>query len=537
MSSTIPSRAPFAPRRVGALIWANGAVLALLTIAFGAYVFPQWWQNPDLSHGLAMPVAIVLLGADVIGRHPGWHPRAGGLLWLACAALMLVAFVALGAAGLYAASMEWTHPFVYFVLAVALVSLSAAVALVLSSRPLGIMTINWAAFTILALWLLSVPLPPGSLARLTINLQLWITDHVLDALHLLGIPASQNGNVIVLAHATVGVEEACSGVRSLVSCVFAGLFFSATLVHRGWPRALLIVLAVPLALTMNFLRSLALTLLANDGVDISGLWHDATGYSVLGVTALMLGGLALLLGRVPAKAPPPVPAASPPPPRARARSLLWSLLGVQLAVVALLAFFLSGARPARNQNAAPPNLAALLPANPVGWLVKTETGLQRYSPILRTNAMEQRTYVRPDGDNTIQLTVYLAYWSPGQVPVSLVASHTPDLCWPGAGWVSLDRARVPLRLAGAALPAAEFRRFRNGDFPQNVWFWHLYDGDPISYDPPTDPQALLKLALHYSFRHGGDQLFVRISSNHPWPVLARESLVQDIVNRLKPLGL
>ncbi|QYM77688.1 exosortase-associated EpsI family protein [Horticoccus luteus] len=535
MSHTISTSAlPPAPR-VGVLVWANSIVLAVLTVAFCVYVFPQWWNNPDLSHGLAMPVVVVLLGADVIGRRPGWHPRVNGLLWLACGALALLGFAALGVAGIYAASMEWTHPFVYFTLAIALVSLSAAVALVLASRPIGAVTFNWAAVTILALWLLSVPLPPGSLARLTINLQLWITDHVLGALHLLGIPANQHGNVIVLAQATVGVEEACSGVRSLVSCVFAGLFFSATLVRRPWPRVLLIALAAPLALTMNFLRSLTLTLLANAGVDISGFWHDATGYSVLGITALILGGLALLLGRV--SAPPTTPTPPPAVPRSRPRGLLWSLLGVQCAVVALILFFLSGARPPDHNNLPRPDLAALLPATPRGWLVKTETDLQRYSPILRTDAMEQRTYVRPDGDKTIQLTVYLAYWAPGQVPVSLVASHTPDLCWPGAGWEALDRARVTLHLRDQPLPPAEFRRFRNGDFPQNVWFWHLYDGQPINYDPPTDPQSLLKLALHYRFRHGGSQFFVRFSSNQPWAVLAREPLVQEIIHGLQPLGL
>src|SRR6202040_4270378 len=130
-----------------------------------------------------------------------------------------------------------------------------------------------------------------------LGLQLWITRSVLATLHLFGIAAIRDGNLIELANTTVGVEEACSGVRSLISCVFGGFFFSAALVRRPWSRVLIIALAAPLALAMNFFRSLTLTLLANRGVDISHTWHDATGYAVLGVTALLLGGLAWWLAR------------------------------------------------------------------------------------------------------------------------------------------------------------------------------------------------------------------------------------------------
>ena len=54
-------------------------------------------------------------------------------------------------------------------------------------------------------------------------------------------------NLIELARATVGVEEACSGIRSLLSCVFAGFFFAACLVRRPVRRVVVIVAAPLLA--------------------------------------------------------------------------------------------------------------------------------------------------------------------------------------------------------------------------------------------------------------------------------------------------
>ena len=539
MSTPPPHRASAFSRPASALVWINLALLAALTAAFCFHLFPEWWRNPDLSHGLFMPVVVFILGAEAVTRTGGWQPRPGPGTWAVFLGLALLGVLGLAAGGLYAGALEWTHPFVYFVLAAAFVALSAAAAVVFASRPVHLFRINWPVLVLLALWLLSVPLPPGTMARLTLHLQFWVSENVLAALHWLGVPATLQGNVIFLGTTSVGVEEACSGVRSLVSCVFAGLFFSATLVQRPWARVLLVALAAPLALGMNFLRSLTLTLLASRGVDIGGRWHDLTGYAVLGVTAAVLGALALVLGRAPARIATPAPSTTRPPPAAprESRPLLWTLLGAQLLAVVLIAAFMTGSRPATHSAGPAPDLAAILPAAADGFSVRTESDLDRYSSILRTHAMEQRTYLRPLADGTLQITVYLAWWAPGQAPVSLVASHTPDLCWPGSGWESLDSARVPLTLPGHDVIETEYRRFRSGNYPQNVWFWHLYDGQPLAYAPPSTPRELLALALHYRFRSGGNQMFVRISSNQPWATVAREPLVAEIFRRLAPFGL
>ena len=123
--------------------------------------------------------------------------------------------------------------------------------------------------------------------------------------------------------------------------------------------------------------------------------------------------------------------------------------------------------------------------------------------------------------------------------MSLVASHTPDACWPGAGWTLLPigQPRAPLVAGSRTLPEAEYRLFQTGDYPQHVWFWHLYDGRPISYRDPYSPLELLRIAWRYGFRHDGDQLFVRVSSNRPWTEIAREPFLADFFSRVRPLGL
>ena len=524
---------------VRALVWVNVSLVGSMVLALSVYLWPQWRRNPDLSHGFFMPAIFLWLVWQSRRIGPRRHPRPGGI-WLAITLLPAGAALAgLAVAGLFAVSLGWSHSLVAFTLTAAVVAAMLAALTAFSLAPLRLVPLNWIAVTAVLLWLLVTPLPPGTYATLTLKLQTWVTSHVLGALQILGVAARQQGNLIELANTTVGVEEACSGIRSLLACLYAGLFCGALLVPRPWGRLLLMAAAGPLAVAMNFVRSLALTLLANAGVNIGGFWHDATGFAILGVTAAALIGLAYLLQsrrRVPIPAPPEAPAGPAP-----ARALLGAqaALGVLLVLsCALAGFFVARTRPAASPAAPAPNLAALLPPAAAGWTVATSTDLYRFVDTLETDHLVQRTYYRGTADDVTQLTVYLAYWPPDRTSVSNVALHTPDACWPGVGWQPVpDMARrVTPVVAGHGLPPGEYRLFRRDGTPQHVWFWHLYGGAAITQRDPRSVGELLALAWSYGFRRSSDQLFVRVSSNRPWAALAGEPLLGEIFANLRPLG-
>jgi exosortase len=518
-------------------------ILALFVVAATILLWPAWRHNPDLSHGLFMPaIFLMLLHESRTHGVQRWllPSRATSLLVIA---LLVAGLVVLGAAGLYAAALGWTHALVNFMLVLALVLLLGAGLINFSTAPDRLIPCNWTAIVALGLWLLSAPMPLGTYTRLTLTLQLWVSENVLRALHVLGVAAHRQGNIIELAGGSVGIEEACSGVRSLISCVFAGLFFSASLVKRAPARVIVILLAVPLALGMNFLRSLMLTLLANAGVDISGPWHDVTGFAVLGVTAILLGGLALWLGRDAKKSRPKTGAeqptvATPAPTRPQSAPQIILAAGVSLAL-ALVILFCVNTRSSPHTDAPVPDLLAILPASSPGWRTSTTDNLYQFASQLQTKHLAERIYSKDTPAGPVEIAVYLAYWRSGQASVSQVASHTPDACWPGAGWQAVPQAVMRERptIAGRRLASAEARLFKAGDFPQHVWFWHLYDGRPIAYESPYSPKALLQIAWRYGFRHDGDQLFVRVSSNLPWNAIADEPLLAEIFAGLQPLGL
>lgn len=291
--------------------------MAILAAALAAHLWPEWTHDADLSHGFLAPLACALL------VYLSWRPGARGTLAGPTAAVLAslfgaAALAALWTAGLFAVTLDWASPLVDFTLACAFALLCCAAIAAFADRRLALLPFAWSSLAAAALWPLSSPIPPGTYSRLTSALQLWVSGGVMHALGLLGVAARREGNIIELARGTVGIEEACSGVRSLVSCVFAGILFSAALTRRPWARVLIIALSAPLALAMNFLRSLTLTLLVNGGVRVEGAWHDLTGYSVLFVTAAVLVGVAIALDRG-AAAPAPAPGLNPRRPRAMAR--------------------------------------------------------------------------------------------------------------------------------------------------------------------------------------------------------------------------
>lgn len=523
------------PNPLSRLARCNLAVLAALLVALSFRLWPEWLKNPDLSHGLFMPLLFLLMLHESRSAGVRRYIPVGPLATFALVGTLGFALLSLGLAGVYAASLGWKHALVEFLLVATLVGLLSAGLLVFSSDRVRAIPFNWPAVVAIGLWLLSAPIPPGTYSRLTLGLQLWVSENVLGALHLLGVAARREGNVIELATTVVGVAEACSGVRSLISCVFAGFFFSATLVRRPWARALIIALAAPLALLMNFIRSLALTLLANSGIDIAGTWHDATGFAVLGVTAGLLGGLALLLERRTAAPSEPVPA----PPVQSGWNPQFGLTATLAVSLGLIVFFVHNTQPSLRSDSPPPNLLAILPDAALGWRVDTSRDLYQFSDTLETEFLAQRSYLRRTAAGVTDVTIYLAYWRPGQSSVSSVAAHTPDACWPGAGWTAVPnpvKREAPL-VAGRTLAPAEYRIFTSAGLPQYVWFWHLFDGRPITFADPYNIVELFGLAWRFGFRRDGDQLFVRVSSNRPWAEIAEEPFIVESFSRLRALGL
>ncbi|AHF91475.1 exosortase [Opitutaceae bacterium TAV5] len=139
-------------------------------------------------------------------------------------------------------------------------------------------------------WLVSAPMVSVVENNLSLFLLNRVTSVVFFVFDILGLQIEQQGNVLVLPKGQVGVAEACSGIRSLTGCLFAGSFLAAVFLHKLWKKIALVGCAMLFAFFTNLLRGIFLTAWAyNYGPEaIEGTVHDTAGYAVLGLTVIGL---------------------------------------------------------------------------------------------------------------------------------------------------------------------------------------------------------------------------------------------------------
>lgn len=135
--------------------------------------------------------------------------------------------------------------------------------------------------------LIAMPVPSGIQGPIVGTLQNKVAWFNTEVLNLLGIPATQVGSLIHLPAGTVGVDEACSGIRSLQSTIMATIFIGYLTLSRFSLQVLLFLCGISLAILGNLIRSLYLSLTANArGIESIAGVHDAAGWSILTFTAL-----------------------------------------------------------------------------------------------------------------------------------------------------------------------------------------------------------------------------------------------------------
>jgi exosortase len=258
-----------------------GAVALAIYFPILRSMVAHWGASPDYSHGfLIAPLAIyfALERRKKLRRAPV-APDLLGIVPLAIGTLTL----AIGRFGVELMNMRAS--FVFTVIGIVL--------LVLGRRVFSIL-----AFPLFFLFLM-VPLPQSLVNTIAFPLQLIAADAATDFMQWIGIPALREGNILHLPRTQLFVEEACSGLRSLMALITLGVVF-AYFFRKSWgERTVIILSAIPIAIAVNAFR-VALTgvLTHYIGQEAAGGWiHQTEGFFTLGIAFLLLLGEAALLQR------------------------------------------------------------------------------------------------------------------------------------------------------------------------------------------------------------------------------------------------
>jgi exosortase len=137
--------------------------------------------------------------------------------------------------------------------------------------------------------LTAVPWPQRLELALIQGLMKGVADAAAQVLAWFGAPALAAGNIIWLPAGSVGIDEACSGVRGLQTALMVSLFLGE-LFRMGIPaRFALICIGLVLTLFFNVVRTVTLVWIAyTQGFAAMEKWHDAAGLSVLSISLLLL---------------------------------------------------------------------------------------------------------------------------------------------------------------------------------------------------------------------------------------------------------
>lgn len=258
------------PRR-GGHFGIQAAGLFVLAVILGAVYWKilralsvQWWDDANYSHGFLVPVFSLYLvwqQRDALRRLARSGNPFGIVVVLAGIATLLMGD--LGAEN--------------FLMRSSLIIIIAGLILF----HLGSQVFRAVLFPLAFLFFM-VPLPGVVFYAITFPLQHLAAEQAAWTLDALGIPVLLDGNVIHLAQLSLGVTEACSGIRSLISLFAGAAAWAYLLLPRGWTMVAFVAATVPITIMANATRVVLTGLIGRQfGVEYaSGFFHEFAGFAI-----------------------------------------------------------------------------------------------------------------------------------------------------------------------------------------------------------------------------------------------------------------
>jgi exosortase len=282
--------APDGPAKVGVLTMRAAPIGALaLVLAVGVFALYskilralviQWWDDPNYSHGFLVPLFALYLIWRCRGVLHGL-PRSGSLAG--------VAVILAGLGTLLLGDLGADN----FLMRSSLIIVLAGLILF----HLGSQVLRSILFPLAFLFFM-VPLPGIVFYAITFPLQHLAAQQAAWTLDALGVPVLLDGNVIHLAQLTLGVTEACSGIRSLISLFAGAVAWAYLFLPVGWPMMLFVASTLPITIVANAARVVMTGLIGESfGVEYaSGFFHEFAGLIIYAFSFACLLGVYGIIG-------------------------------------------------------------------------------------------------------------------------------------------------------------------------------------------------------------------------------------------------
>ena len=444
-----------------------GLILVALYYSSFSWLVLKDWQREDYSHGWLIPLVILYLLWE---KRPALQAIAAKPSWLGLAVLLPGLFLY----WLGELAGEFFTQYLSFTLII-----------------IGLcwLLLGWEKLkTLLFALLFTVAMfpPPNFLHdKITFQLKLISSELGVRILHLAGMSAYRQGNIIDLGFTQLKVVDACSGLRYLFPFLIMAILFAYLYKDRLWKKIVLILSVVPLTLAVNALRIAGTGILYKFwGAEVAeGFFHEFAGVIVFmtGLTALLFevwllsgfrsirswglstgGGTA---GRS-VQASDGVQTARP----AESVFAIGHLFTPPQFVVALsllLAMLAAGQFIDFREKIPPSKPFSSFPLKIASWQGSRGLLGQNIIDTLDLSDYTMMDYRQADGRT---VNFYIAYYQSQSKGESI---HSPETCLPGSGWRFEKSGMVKLPVAWGKYSELPVNSavMSQGENRQLVYFW------------------------------------------------------------------
>lgn len=437
--------------------WFAVAIVGLVWLELISRLRLEWSINPQYGYGWTVP----FLTAFIFWRRWQTAPNAARphTKVLPVAAIIVSALLLIPVRLIQEANPDWR--LMSWVMAGAVALVTFAVFYLAGGTP----WLRHFAFPIL-FFLVAVPWPTQFEQFIIQGLMRIDTAINVEILNAIGVAAVQMGNVIEVSTGLVGIDEACTGVRSLQATFMVSLFLGELYDFSAGRRFVLVIVGAFVAFVCNLVRTFLLVFVgAERGVAAIQQWHDPAGLSILLICLFALWGLSMLLRRNESGT------TNNPPSGANVFSI------PRVALLGLLSCVVVAEIGTQIWYRSHESSSSRLPAWSVTWPThapnfKSVPIAEQAQELLRYNEGGGGEWKTSDGH---QWGMYFFRWLPGRTAGLFIKNHRPDICLPASGMKQIGtEQRKLLNVNGVPLPIRSYV-FENSGILFHV-FYCYWDG-------------------------------------------------------------
>jgi exosortase len=460
--------------------WAFTVLEAVLWVWSILVCIPYWSRvDSDYAYGWAVPFGMFFFLWRRLGAQSAefWQQcgQDGHHTWKVSP--WLLALPGLGLFPLEVYREEYFQSgIVLWTINLAKVAFSMAGAWWLGGRRLLLLTLFPLLF-----FLTAVPWPAKLAQPFQQNLMIGVAAVVHESLLWLDVPARLEGAVLHLTKGTVGIVEACSGIRSLQSGLMIALAVGELMWLSRIRRTVLVVLAITLALVSNFARTFTLAwIVEHEGSEAMQRAHDTVG----NIAMYSFYALIFVIGTLLARGTKDIwPRKDVGTWAERVSQLSWThvpdfrpLLGLTLGLFATVHVWYAVLE-WRAQPQTEPQFTAIVDASAGVARREFDPAVWGQLGATQGDSLEIKAADSPMG----QLTASHLFWRPSSMSRTAL-HHRPDVCMPGSGWKQVgDVTNTTVVMEGVPLKFLVFQ-FERSDV-KALMLWSVWrNGQPVDFD-------------------------------------------------------